>query len=248
MSKAYGRLPETSEAFVYVAVCRLIVRTLARRSARPAHLGSVFLGERFEGQCDAVLPTVLTTDLSTLRRAFGFAFGGKPNRSIEDVAMMRTALLDVALMIILRRPKLRGRLYLGNDRRTMDPAAFQCCLRGTCCSFLVGVVGKYDRTVLAALFVWALIVQGGRIVQLPKDVQQLVVRNPRRVVAHFDHLYMPGRVGTYIVICGIVYRAAHISNSGSSYARELAEDLLNAPKATRTERRMLDGRHLTTLA
>ena len=125
MSKAYGRLPETSEAFVYVAVCRLIVRTLARRSARPAHLGSVFLGERFEGQCDAVLPTVLTTDLSTLRRAFGFAFGGKPNRSIEDVAMMRTALLDVALMIILRRPKLRGRLYLGNDRRLIDPAAFQ---------------------------------------------------------------------------------------------------------------------------
>jgi putative transposase len=31
MSKDYERLPETSEAFIYVAMSRLIVRRLARR-------------------------------------------------------------------------------------------------------------------------------------------------------------------------------------------------------------------------
>jgi hypothetical protein len=105
-------------------------------------------------------------------------------------------------------------------------------------------VGKDDRTTLAAQFIWALIVHRRGIVQLPENVQQIVVRNSRRIVAHFDHFYMSGRVGTYIV-CRIVYRAAHLSNAGSSDVRELAEDLLNAPKATRTERRMLDGKPLT---
>jgi hypothetical protein len=106
-------------------------------------------------------------------------------------------------------------------------------------------VGKDDRTTLAAQFIWALIVHRRGIVQLPENVQQIVVRNSRRIVAHLDHFYMSGRVGTYIVVCRIVYRAAHLSNAGSSDVRELAEDLLNAPKATRTERRMLDGKPLT---
>ena len=91
-------------------------------------------------------------------------------------------------------------------------------------------MGKDDRTTLAAQFIWALIVHRRGIVQLPENVQQIVVRNSRRIVAHFDHFYVSGRVGTYIVVCRIVYRAAHISNAGSSDARELAEDLLNAQK------------------
>jgi hypothetical protein len=68
---------------------------------------------------------VLATGLPVLRRAFTFAFCRKRNRSIEDVAMMRTALLDVALMIILSKPKPRGRPYLSNDPRTRDPTVFQ---------------------------------------------------------------------------------------------------------------------------
>jgi hypothetical protein len=110
---------------------------------------------------------------------------------------------------------------------------------------LVGIVGKDYPTILAALFVWALIVHRRRIVQLPEDVQQIVVRNPRRIVAHFDHFYVSGRGGAYIIVCGVVRCAAHISNAGSSDAGELAKNLLNTPKATRTERRVLDERHLT---
>ncbi len=68
---------------------------------------------------------VLATGLPVLRPASGFDFRGKRNRSIEHVAMMRTALLDVALMIFLRDPKPRGGPYLGDDRRVIDPAAFQ---------------------------------------------------------------------------------------------------------------------------
>jgi hypothetical protein len=45
---------------------------------------------------------VLATGLPVLRRAFSFALGRKRNRSIEYVAMMRTALLDVAFSWLLR--------------------------------------------------------------------------------------------------------------------------------------------------
>ena len=68
---------------------------------------------------------VLATGLPVLRRAFSFALGRKRNRSIEYVAMMRTALLDVALMMVLSRPKPRGGPYLGDDRLVIDPSAFQ---------------------------------------------------------------------------------------------------------------------------
>ena len=44
---------------------------------------------------------VLSTRLPVLRRAFGVALRRKRNRSVEHVAMMRTALLDVALMMVL---------------------------------------------------------------------------------------------------------------------------------------------------
>lgn len=188
---------------------------------------------------------MLATGLPVLRRAVSFALGRKCNRSIAYVAMMRSALLDVALMMVLSRPKPRGDPYLGDDRLVIDPSAFQRRLRRTCRGFLVGIVGKDDPTLLAALFVWSLIVHRRRIVQLPEDVQQIVVRNPRRIVGRFDHFYVSGRVGAYIIVCGAVRCAAHISNAGSRDAGELAKDLLNAPKATHTERRELDGRQLT---
>jgi hypothetical protein len=159
--------------------------------------------------------------------------------------MVRTALLDVALMVVLRGPKPRGGPYLGDDRRAANPAALKRRLRRARRGFLAGVVGKDDRAVLAAPFVWTLIVLRGRIVQLPENVQQIIVRDPRRIVAHFYHFHVSGRVGAHIVVRGIVRSAAHISDARSSGARQFAEDLLNPPKAARTERRALDVRHLT---
>ncbi len=152
--------------------------------------------------------------------------------------MVRAALLDVALVIALRGPKPRSGPYLGDDRRAVDPSAFKRRLRR---GFLVGVVGKDDRAVLAAPFVWTLIVFRCGIVQLPEDIQQIIVRNARRIVAHFDHFHVSGRVGAHIVVGGIVYRAAHVANARSTGPGELAEDFLNTPKATRTERRALDA-------
>ena len=68
---------------------------------------------------------MLAVSLPVLHRVFSLALGRKRNRSIEDVAMMRAALSDVALVRVLRGPKPRGGPYLGDDRPMVGLSAFQ---------------------------------------------------------------------------------------------------------------------------
>jgi hypothetical protein len=58
MSKAYGRLPETSEVFIYVAMSRLMVRSVARRSTRP-------------GPCRVCVPQITLRDSVRHRTSYG---------------------------------------------------------------------------------------------------------------------------------------------------------------------------------
>src|SRR5207247_8175700 len=95
------------------------------------------------------------------------------------------ALLQVLLVVVLGRPEgLRG-LDHGHDRP--PPVGLLALPRGLSGRALLLVVDEDDRAVLVT-DVPALAVELRRVVLAPEDVEELVVRDPLRVVRDLDHL------------------------------------------------------------
>src|SRR5438477_290545 len=96
---------------------------------------------------------------------------------------------------------------------------------------LLGIMEEDHRAVLVA-DVPTLSVQLGRVVLVPEDVQELLVRDLLGVVRDLDHLRVSGRVRADVLVGRIVERAALVAGLGLGDTVQLAERRLDAPETT----------------
>src|SRR5882724_7224440 len=78
-------------------------------------------------------------------------------------------------------------------------------------------------------------VQGRRIMVCPKNIQQFVVTNLRRIEFYFYHLSMPGLIGANIFIRRIVLCPACVPDSRGPNALQIAESFFNPPETACAE-------------
>src|SRR5215469_14739549 len=80
----------------------------------------------------------------------------------------------------------------------------------------------------------------------PKNFQELVVADLRRIELHLHHLSMSGLIGANILIGRILLRSARVSDASGQNTFYVAEGFFDAPKTPRTECRFL-GLHGNTM-
>src|SRR3954453_11294358 len=91
-------------------------------------------------------------------------------------------------------------------------------------------MGENRRPVLAA-DIRSLPTWRGRIVDLPEDIQQLLVRDAIRVEGNLDHFDMAGFVAADVLVGRVFLRSAQIARSGIEDAVHMTERRLDAPEA-----------------
>src|SRR5262245_26482068 len=96
-----------------------------------------------------------------------------------------------------------------------------------------------DRRAVLAAEIEALAVAGGRIVDLPELLEQLVVADLGRVEPHLDRLGVAGAVPADLSVSGVCHVAAGVADSGLQDPVDLAEGRLDTPEASRSECRAL---------
>src|SRR6266508_6793225 len=166
-----------------------------------------------------------------------------PEESVDrDRAGGETALLEVALVVVLGRPELLGRGDLGHDR--LAEVGLRLLLRLLGRDLLLGRVEEDRRAVLVA-DVGALPVELGRVVQLPERGEELVVRDLLGVEFDEHRLGVAGGVAAHLLVRGLLGAAAGVPHGGRLHARDLAERCLDLPEASRRERRLL-SRHVSS--
>src|SRR5579871_946814 len=94
---------------------------------------------------------------------------------------------------------------------------------------------KEDHRSILGTDIGTLAIESGGIVRVPKDSQQLVIGDLRRIEFHLHHFGVPGLVGTDILVGRVATRAAHITDRSGCNALGLAESGLNTPKASGPE-------------
>lgn len=87
--------------------------------------------------------------------------------------------------------------------------------------------------------VGALPIQSRRIVVRPKNIEQLVITNLRRIEFNFDHLSMTGLICADILVGRIVFVPARLTDGCRNYALQFAKSFLYAPKTSCPECRFL---------
>ena len=100
-------------------------------------------------------------------------------------------LLEILLMIFLRPVEFRGRPDFRHNLFAEPPRILKPLLGSLRCRLLLRIMEEDDRPVLCA-HVRALAVQCRRIVDIPKHVQKLIIRNLGWVVLHLHHFSVPG--------------------------------------------------------
>ena len=137
------------------------------------------------------------------------------------------ALLEVLLVIVLRRVESGRRRDLGYDRL---PARFLPRLeRRGCGRLLAGIIEEDRRPVLAAQ-IPTLTVECCRVVIGPEDIQKLLIGHLCRVKVDLDGLGMTGIPATDLPVRGVLGRAAGVADGGGRYARNLAKRSLDTPE------------------
>ena len=118
--------------------------------------------------------------------------------------MRLAALLQVALVIFLGTPEFWRGLDLRDDRPIKFPARHQFFLRLFRGSLLFGLIIKNDRAILRSN-VGSLSIQRRRVVIRPKNIEQFVVANLRRIELDLYDLSVAGFVGAYIFVARILF-------------------------------------------
>src|SRR6185369_15459901 len=145
-------------------------------------------------------------------------------------------LLEVTLVVLLG-PVERGR---GGDLRDDLPLArLLLCITGCDRGFLLAGVMVEDRRAVLAAEIQALAVAGGRIVDLPENLQQFRVADLGRVEPHLDRLGVAGAVPADLSVAGVGDVAAGVADGGLQYPVDLAEGRLDPPEASGGECRAL---------
>jgi len=86
-------------------------------------------------------------------------------------------------------------------------------------------------------------IHGGRIVNLPKQLQELFVRHQRGIVLDLDHFGVTALVGADLAIGRMFEPAAHVAGGRGDNPVELAERGLDAPEASAAESGYPFSRH-----
>ena len=130
-----------------------------------------------------------------------------------DRAVRLAALFQIALVVFFRAPELRRRLDLGYDRSIEFAALGYFLLRLFGRGFLFRRMIENYGTVLGA-DIRALPIQSRRIVVGPKNVEDLIIIDLRRVELHLDDLGMAGLIAAHIFVARIVFVASRVTDSG----------------------------------
>src|SRR5437773_2028776 len=165
-------------------------------------------------------------DLGGLRSLGRFRGDPAPH---EVAGVVAVVLVEVALVVLLGAPELRRRYDLGHDR--LREVALHNNLRPEGLLLLLGIVGEDDRAVLVTE-VGALAVECRRVVHVPEGVEQLRVRDPGRVVRDLDGFGVPGAARANLLVGHVVDVAALITRDGIDHARDLVEEVLDAPETS----------------
>src|SRR5215211_3767539 len=80
-----------------------------------------------------------------------------------------------------------------------------------------------------------------RVVHRPEHLEELVVRDDVRVEGHLDDLGVAGGAGADEPVVGVLDEAPAIARDGLDHARDLPEDVLDAPEAAGAEGGELGG-------
>src|SRR5258706_4744412 len=99
------------------------------------------------------------------------------------------------------------------------------------------VVGGEDRGAVLRPDVVALAHPLGRVVVLPEDLEELLVRALRRVVGDEDGLGVAGSAAADLAVVRVRRLATDIADGGADHAGRLPEVLLGAPEAAHREDR-----------
>ena len=113
--------------------------------------------------------------------------------------------------------------------RRNRPLASCGLLRGPGRGLLLGVVGEDGRAVLGA-DVGPLAVRGGRVVDRPEDVEELVVGDLLGVVVDLDDLGVAGPAGADVAIGRVGERPARVADGDVGDPLDLAEGQPRRPR------------------
>src|SRR5262245_37002877 len=158
-------------------------------------------------------------------------------RTLSDWLLQRavgeSALLQIALVVFFRTVESGGRSNFGDDRP--GEAALLLGLGGLRSGLLLGGMEEHGRTVLRA-YVRTLAIQRGRVVILPKHIEQLAVGYARGIKFDLDHFGVTGSIGADVAIGGVRKRAAHVADRGIDNSGNTPESSFDPPEAACTER------------
>src|SRR5262249_16028064 len=156
----------------------------------------------------------------------------------SDRAVRLTALFQIALVIFFRSPEFRRRLDLRDNRPIELPARREFRLGCFGRSLLFRRMIKNHRAILPA-DVGTLAIQRRRIVVRPKNVEQLLVTDLRRIELDLDNFSLSGFVPANIFVTRIVLVAASVTDCRRCYALQSSKIFFHAPKTSRAECRFL---------
>src|SRR5215471_19709483 len=120
----------------------------------------------------------------------------------SNLARGEASLLQILLVIVLRPIELRGGNDLGGDGPPVTAALFEGLFRGDRGRLLSGTVKK-DRGAVLSSDVRSLAVELRRVVLVPKDVEQLLVAHPGRVVFDLNRFRVAGFVRAHVFVSRI---------------------------------------------
>jgi len=106
---------------------------------------------------------------------------------------------------------------------------------GTLGRFHLVVIGAENNGSVLGPDIVALLVQGGWIMEFPKPVEDIFIRNYLRVVLHFHYLGMSGRSRADLLVGGIRFHSSRIARLNRQDALNPLVKRLQAPEATTSD-------------
>src|SRR5579864_9337736 len=129
-----------------------------------------------------------------------------------NVAAGQAALLQILLVILLCRIERDCRYDLGRNGLDVAMCLFQRLLRCQRFFLLLGRMEEDGGAILRAP-VGTLAVHLGRVVILPKDLQQIGIADFGRIELDFDRFSVARAVGAYFLVGGILGVAADVADA-----------------------------------
>ena len=141
-------------------------------------------------------------------------------------------------MIFFRPEKVRCGFDLRHNCSPELACFFQVFLRIFRFRFLFRRMIENYRTVLGA-DIGSLPIRCGRIVIGPKNVQQVAIRNPCRIIFYLHDLGVPGPIRANIFVSRILSGSAGVADRRAYDALQPAEGLFHTPKTSGAKSRFL---------